>query len=88
MADWYEEGESIPVYEGIRDFTVLSLGSCKLASFIKFDEKFARDAVFDFNDYLLRRFARVMGRTEEQAFIAGASATQPHGLLKPERKSM
>ena len=84
MAGWYDEGESIPVYEGIRDFTVLGLGSRKLASFIKFDEEFARDAVFDFNDYLLRRFARVMGRTEEQAFIAGTSATQPHGLLKPE----
>ncbi len=60
MAGWYDEGESIPVYEGIRDFTVLGLGSRKLASFIKFDEEFARDAVFDFNDYLLRRFARVM----------------------------
>ena len=84
MAGWYDEGESIPVYEGIRDFTVLGIGSRKLASFIKFDEEFARDAVFDFNDYLLRRFARVMGRTEEQAFIAGTSATQPHGLLKPE----
>ena len=84
MAGWYDEGESIPVYEGIRDFTVLGLGSRKLASFIKFDEEFARDAVFDFNDYLLRRFARLMGRTEEQAFIAGTSATQPHGLLKPD----
>ena len=84
MAGWYDEGESIPVYEGIRDFSVLGLGSRKLASFIKFDEEFARDAVFDFNDYLLRRFARVMGRTEEQAFIAGTSATQLHGLLKPE----
>lgn len=84
MAGWYDEGESIPVYEGIRDFTALGLGSRKLASFIKFDEEFARDAVFDFNDYLLRRFARVMGRTEEQAFIAGAASKQPHGLLKPE----
>lgn len=84
MAGWYDEGESIPVYDGIRDFTVHGLCSHKLAGFIKFDEEFARDAVFDFNDYLLRRFARVMGRTEEQAFIAGTSATQPHGLLKPE----
>ena len=84
MAGWYAEGESIPVHEGIRDFTVLGIGSHKLASFIKFDEEFVRDAVFDFNDYLLRRFARVMGRTEEQAFIAGTSADQPHGLLKPE----
>lgn len=83
-AGWYAEGESIPVYEGIRDFTALGLGSRKLAGFIKFDEEFVRDAVFDFNDYLLRRFARVMGRTEEQGFITGTSATQPHGLLKPE----
>ena len=84
MAGWYAEGESIPVYEGIRDFTVLGLGSRKLASFIKFDEEFVRDSVFDFNDYLLRRFARAMGRAEEQAFITGTSLTQPHGLLKPE----
>lgn len=84
MAGWYAEGESIPVHDGIRDFTVLGIGSHKLASFIKFDEEFIRDAVFDFNDYLLRRFARVMGRTEEQAFIAGTSAEQPNGLLKPE----
>lgn len=84
MAGWYNEGESIPVYEGIRDFTTLGLGSHKLASFIKFDEEFARDAVFDFNDYLLQRFARVMGRAEEQAFITGSSSAQPHGLLRAE----
>ena len=84
MAGWYAEGETIPVYEGIRDFTTLGIGSRKLASFIKFDEEFAHDAVFDFNDYLLRRFARVMGKAEEQAFIAGTAVTQPHGLLRPD----
>jgi len=77
MAGWYAEGESIPVYEGIRDFTSLSLGSHKLASFIKFDEEFVRDSVFDFNDYLLRRFVRVMGRTEEQALSPGRPLSSP-----------
>ena len=84
LAGWYADGEDIPVYEGIRDFTVLGIGSHKLAAFIKFDDDFIRDSAFNFNDYLLRRFARVMGRTEEQAFITGTSVKEPHGLLKPD----
>ena len=84
MAGWYDEGEGVAVYEGIRDFTTLGIGSRKLASFIKFDEEFVRDATFNFNDYLLRRFARVMGRTEEQAFITGTSIKEPSGLLKSD----
>ena len=52
MVGWYEAGERIPAYEGIRDFTVLGLGSLKLTSFIKFDEEFTRDVRSDFNDYL------------------------------------
>ena len=84
IADWIDEGEAIPIYEGIRDFTVNGIDSHKLASLVKFDEEFVRDASFDFNDYLLRRFARVMGRAEEKAFISGVGVKQPHGLLKPE----
>ncbi len=84
LADWYAEEEEIPVYEGIQDFTNFSIGSRKLASFIKFDETFVFDASFNFRDHLLRRFARVMGRAEEKAFITGTSVKEPNGLLKPD----
>lgn len=84
LADWYAEGEAIPIYDGIRDFTVSGIGSHKLASFVKFDEEFVYDAVFNFRDYLLRRFARVMGRDEERAFITGNTMKEPSGLLNPE----
>ena len=38
LAGWYAEGETIPIYDAIRDFTVSGIGSHKLASFVKFDE--------------------------------------------------
>ena len=84
LADWYAEGEAVPVYDGLRDFTVSGIGSHKLVSFVKFDEEFIYDACFNFRDYLLRRFARVIGRTEERAFITGTSLKEPNGLLKPD----
>lgn len=60
------------------------IDSHKLASFVKFDEEFVYDAVFNFRDYLLRRFARVMGRAEERAFITGNTMKEPSGLLNTE----
>ena len=84
IAEWVAEGESIPIYDGIRDFTVNGIDSHKLASFVKFDEEFVRDATFNFNDHLLRRFARVMGKAEEWGFLVGNGIKQPHGLLHPD----
>ena len=40
MAMWVPEGGSIPIYDGMEDFTEHKLESCKLAAFVKLDEDF------------------------------------------------
>ncbi|MCC6094447.1 MAG: phage major capsid protein, partial [Eubacterium sp.] len=85
LGTWVAPGETIPIYDGANDFTKNPVGSFKLVSFVKFDEDFVRDATFPFNDYLIGRFAKVVGRTEEQAFIAGTGAKMPTGITHPEK---
>ncbi|MGP1589764.1 MAG: phage major capsid protein [Oribacterium sp.] len=85
LATWAAPGEAIPIYDGVNDFTKNPVGSFKLVSFVKFDEDFVRDASFPFSDYLMRRFAKVVGRTEEQAFTARTGAKMPTGITHPEK---
>ncbi|MGN8695555.1 phage major capsid protein [Bacillota bacterium HCP3S3_F1_1] len=85
LGAWVAPGETIPIYDGVNDFTKNPVGSFKLVSFVKLDEDFVRDATFPFNDYLMKRFAKVVGRTEEQAFIAGTGAKMPAGITHPEK---
>lgn len=82
-ADWVAEGDNIPIYDGMEDFKVNPIDSHKLACFLKFDEVFVHDASFDFEDYLLRRFAKAIGRAEDAAFINGDGAKMPTGILCP-----
>lgn len=85
LGAWVAPGETIPIYDGANDFTKNPVGSFKLVSFVKFDEDFVRDASFPFSDYLMGRFAKVVGRTEEHAFIAGTGAKMPTGITHPEK---
>lgn len=69
MAKWVPELGSIPIYEGILDFKESALDSHKLASFVKFDNSFVQDNAFFFSNYLMQRFARVIGKGEEQDLL-------------------
>ena len=40
FALWVAEGEAIPIYDGIDDFTINTVDSWKLAAFVKMDESF------------------------------------------------
>ena len=84
ISQWIGEGEPIPVYEGMRDFTTLPVGNHKLCGLVKFDEAFVRDATFSFRNHLLKRFAKCMGRQEENAFLCGDGTGKPAGVLHPE----
>ena len=81
LAQWIPEGESIPIYDGIDDFTINTVDSWKLAAFVKMDEAFIRDAGFDIENYLINRFAKNFGRAEDNAFINGTGIQMPTGIL-------
>ena len=83
IAAWVPDGEAIPIYDGMDDFTRLTVDSHKLAVFVKLDEDFVRDASFDIEDYLTARLARNFNFAEEKAFISGTGENEPTGILAP-----
>ncbi len=81
MAQFIPEGGEIPIYDGLEDFTKITVDSFKLASFVKMDEAFVRDATFPIEDYLIGKFAKNFGRGENNAFINGTGVQMPTGIL-------
>lgn len=81
LAQWIPEGDAIPIYDGIDDFTINAVDSWKLAAFVKMDEAFVRDAGFDIENHLINRFAKNFGRAEDNAFINGTGNQMPTGIL-------
>lgn len=81
LAQWIAEGDAIPIYDGIDDFTINTVDSWKLAAFVKMDEAFIRDAGFDIENYLIKRFAKNFGRAEDNACINGTGIQMPTGIL-------
>jgi len=81
LAQWVPENGSIPIYDGINDFTRYPVGSYKLGVFVKLDEDFVHDATFDIESYLVQRLAKNFGGAEDAAFISGTGAEMPTGIL-------
>ncbi|OPY61029.1 MAG: Phage capsid family protein [Pelotomaculum sp. PtaU1.Bin065] len=81
LAQWVAENDAIPIYDGIEDFTINTVDSWKLAAMVKMDEAFVRDASFDIENYLIKRFAKNFGRAEDNAFINGNGNEMPTGIL-------
>ena len=81
IAQWVPEGGMIPIYDGIHDFTINTVDSWKLATFVKLDGEFVHDASFDIENYLIKRLARSFGRSEDNGFINGTGAQMPTGIL-------
>lgn len=85
VAVWVKEGDRIPVYDTVDDFTDYDIGFHRLVCIARVDEDVINDATFDFEDYLIDRFARVFGRAEEQAFVNGTGVNQPTGIICPNK---
>ena len=81
VATWVPEGGEIPMYNGMENFTKYNVGLYKAVAFVKLDEDFVDDATFDMENYLLKRFAKNLGRIEDWAFVNGTGVQMPTGIL-------
>ena len=80
-ASWVPEGEAIPIYEGMDDFTQYSIGSHKLAAVIRMDEDFVYSPGYNLEKHMISHLAKAFSRAEEKAFIAGNGTSEPVGIL-------
>ncbi len=77
---WIPEEGNIPeVAEllGVYEFT-----SHKLAALTKLHLSLLTDTGFDFENWVLKNFARIFGKAEARAFLTGNGNGQPLGILK------
>lgn len=81
LAQFVPEGGSIPIYDGVKDFTNYTVETWKLAAFVKLDEDFIHDVTFDIEKYLVQRLAKNFGKAETGAFINGTGVQMPTGIL-------
>lgn len=81
LAQFVPEGGSIPIYDGVKDFTNYMVETWKLAAFVKLDEDFIHDVTFDIENYLVQRLAKNFGKAETNAFINGTGVQMPTGIL-------
>lgn len=80
-AAWVPDGEAIPAYDGITDFTEFAMFDYKLAAILKLDASFLHDNRNIFSDYFIGRLARCFGKGENDGFINGTGVDMPTGLL-------
>lgn len=85
LAEWVPENGSIPIYDGVNDFTRYAVEMHKLAVFVKLDDTFVHDAAFDIEDYLTSRLAKNFARAEDRGFITGTGEGMPTGILCPDK---
>lgn len=81
VAVWVPEGGTIPITDGMADFSDIALGSHKLAVFLKLEDALIRDPYFKVEDYLVKRLAKNFGRAEDNGFINGTGENMPTGIL-------
>ena len=81
IAAWVPEGGSIPLRDGVNDFTRYNVDSHKLAVFVKLDDDFVHDAAFSLEDYLTERLAKNLAKSEDKGFVFGAGEHMPVGIL-------
>ena len=81
IANFVPENTEIPVKDGMKDFNEKSIESYKLASFVKLEGAFVKDAAFSIENYLTERFGKNFGRAEDNAFINGTGNEEPTGIL-------
>lgn len=78
-ASWIDEEAAYP--ESDDAFSMVSIGSYKLATMIKVSEELLNDSIFNVPAYIAKEFARRIGAAEEQAFFTGDGTGKPTGIL-------
>ena len=81
LALFVEEGGQIPIYDGMKDFTIKTVDMHKLVVFVKLDSDFIYDAAFDIEGYLTSRLGKNFGKAEDKAIITGNGKLAPVGIL-------
>ena len=81
IATWVPEGGSIPLQDGVNDFTRYAVDSHRLAVFVKLDDDFVHDAAFSLEDYLTERLAKNLAKSEDKGFVLGTGEHMPVGIL-------
>lgn len=81
IAVWVPEGGSIPLQDGVNDFTRYAVDSHKLAVFLKLDDDFVHDAAFNIEAYLTDRLAENFAKAEDKGFVLGTGEHMPTGIL-------
>jgi HK97 family phage major capsid protein len=66
VAAWVAEGGTIPLSDGMEDFGEITLGTHKLAVFLKLEETLIRDSFFKVEDYLVKRLAKNFADTDTE----------------------
>lgn len=80
-AAWVPDGEAIPIYDGINDFSEFAMEDHKLAAIMRMDASFLQDNPHVFGDYFIKRMARCFGSAESDGFINGTGVDMPTGIL-------
>lgn len=75
---------SIPIYDGIDDYTVHSVSSHKLATVIRMDEDFVYSPGYDLAKHMIANLTKAFARAEEKSFITGNGVSEPVGILSAE----
>ena len=81
IAAWVPEGGSIPLQDGVNDFTRYAVDSHKLAVFVKLDDDFVHDAAFSLEDYLTERLAENFAKADDKGFVLDTGDHMPTGIL-------
>lgn len=84
MAVWVPEEGTIPIYDGVNDFTRHAVDRHKLAVCVRLDDDFIHDASFKIEDYLTARLAKNIAKAEDCGFITGDGGNTPNGILSPD----
>ena len=84
LAQWVPENGSIPVYDGMDDFTGHTVGNHKLAVFVKLDNNFIHDSSFSIEEYLTKRISKNIAKAEDLGFVTGNGNGMPVGILDEE----
>ena len=75
------EGGAIPGFDAEDDFTKFRVGTFRIAALIKVSRDLLYDGAFDVENYVTRKMAKAVSRTEERLFLYGNGTTDPTGLL-------
>jgi HK97 family phage major capsid protein len=81
IATWLGDGSHAAYDECVDTFNTFTINNHRLGTIIRLSTDFTSDAGFDIEDYLVKSFAKSIGKTEENAFINGTGVDMPIGIL-------